>query len=175
MEFKPDYNIRPGMYFDEGAFKLDLYRLLACFYASRGFARLRDSEHHDIASAGELGGAFEEAEITRLLVSIAARVRVIQDRERDYFKQVKKTDCGRLVRDVKHPRKSEQLSWREACNKIIHAKHWHVDVQRMPRGPDDYPPLRPIIYLYGTQDRMEWKATLNVEAFVAINAQLITG
>jgi hypothetical protein len=128
-----------------------------------------------MGSAGDLGGAFEEPEITRLLVSIAARVRVIQDREREYFKQVKKTDCGRLVRDVKHPRKSEPLSWREACNKIIHAKHFHVDLQRKPRNPNDYPPLRPIVHLYGTQDRVEWKATLNIEAFVGINAELITG
>jgi hypothetical protein len=129
VEFKPDYNIRPGMFFDDAAFKLDLYRLLACFYATRGFARLRDSEDYVARSAGDLGGAFDEAEITRLLVSIAARVRVIQDREGEYFKRVKKTDCGRLVPDLKHPRTSKPLSWREACNKIIHAKHFHVDVQ----------------------------------------------
>lgn len=175
VEFKPEHNFRPGMFFDEAAFKLDLYRLLACFYASSGYARLRDSAQRDLASAGDLGGAFEESEITRLLVSIAARVRVIQDREREYFKRVKGTECGRLVRDVKHPRTWEPLSWREACNKIIHAKHFHVDLQRVPRNPNDYPPLRPIIYLYGTQDRAEWKATLNVVAFVAINAELITG
>jgi hypothetical protein len=175
VEFKPDYNIRPGMFFGDAAFKLDLYRLLACFYASRGFAWLRDSDHREIVSAGDLGGAFEEPEITRLLVSIAAHVRVIQDREREFFNQVRKTNCGRLVRDLKHPRKSEPLSWREACNKIIHSKHFHVDLQRRPRNPNDYPPLRAMIYLYWTQDRMEWKATLNIDAFVSINAVLITG
>jgi len=163
------------MFFDEAAFKLDLYRLLCCFYASPAFARLRDSAHRDIASAGDLAGAFEESEITHLLVSIAAHVRVIQDRDRDYFKRVRNTDCGRFVPDVKRPRTSERLSWREACNKIIHAKRFNFDYRYKPRLPDDYAPLRLIVHLHGTQGLSEWKASLNVEAFVAINSVMIKG
>ena len=127
---------RDGIFFDVQAFRLDLYRLLCCFYASGGFSRLRDTGDFSARELGEVGGEFEEFEITRLLVSIAASVRVIQDRDRELFKKLK-TNCGRLIPDLRHPRKYEPLPLREACNKIIHAKRFNFDVRRRKQhGPD---------------------------------------
>jgi hypothetical protein len=172
-----------GFFFDPQVFRLDLYRLLCAFFASADFDRLRERAAGapkwalDIVGLGELGGEFEEAEITHLLVSIAARVRMVQDRERARFEKLR-TNCGDLIPDVKQPRKKVPLTLREACNKIIHANRFNFDAKRRPRrggDPDASQALNPIMHLYGTQGRTNWKAKLHVEAFVACNVALVQG
>ncbi len=53
------------------------------------------------------------------------------------------------------------LEIREACNKIIHAQKVRFDVEEI--GVQKY--MNPIIYLYGTLQNKEWRATLDVIKF----------
>jgi hypothetical protein len=180
MEIDHDELRRDGYFFDVQTFRLDLYRLLSCFYASQGFAHHRGTNHAE--ELVELGGQFEEFEVTRLLVNIAATVRVVSDREKTFFRQLK-LGCGRLFPDMKKPRQSGPLSLREACNKIIHATKFNFDVkqfsvrQRIGDGWSStrQEALRPVIHLYGMKDGCDWKATLNVETFVMYNARVVQG
>ena len=176
MEAPHDDIRRDGFFFDEQTFRLDLYRLLCCFYSSADFARLRG--RLATIRIADIGGDFEEFEITRLLVNIAATVRIVQDRDKDYFRKVK-TRCGYFIPDVARPRKREPLSLREACNKIIHARKFNFDVRPIPVRDGEYVgpqnALRPFMHLYGEQNSVTWKAALDIVAFVSCNARLIKG
>ena len=167
---------RDGFFFDEDTLRLDLYRLLSCFYASADFARLalREGSREKVA---ELAGDYQEFEVTRLLVTIAATVRVVQDRDKDIVPNVK-TKCGSLFPDA-GSRKSKPLSLRDACNKIIHARKFNFDVRKI-RIRDGHitriqHALNPVMHLYGEQDGVHWKATLDILGFVACTTVLIKG
>jgi hypothetical protein len=173
---------REGFFFDEHSFRLDLYRLLSCFYASTEFSKCRGQLK--LESVAILGNEFEEYEIARLLVNISAKIRMIQDREKEYFKKLIGV-CGKLTPDLSTPNKKENLSFREACNKIIHAKHFKFDVKNVKVRDSDYsssqPALRPFIHLYGEKydDKkkclLNWKASLNVVDFSKIGAIHVKG
>ena len=167
---------RDGYFFDIATFRLDLYRLLAVFFASADFARLRGCL--DTERMAGLRDTFEEYEVMRLFVSIASTVRIVQDREVKYFERVK-TNCGRLTPNTNKPRQSKALSLREACNKIVHANKFNFDTREIRVRDGDYVgteiSLRPFIYLYGTQRAVPWKASVDVVAFAACNTALIQG
>jgi hypothetical protein len=166
---------RDGFFFDVQAFRLDLYRLLSAFLSTAEYARL--SRGIETERLSDLAIEFQEAEITRLLVTVAATVRVIQDREGAPAKKFAGV-CGHLFPDVGSKLK-EPLSLREACNKIIHAKRFNFDAKPLPvadRGlPNPTYTLRPLLHLYGNQRSTEWKAELNVLQFVLANVALVHG
>lgn len=176
MEIEHEELRRDGFFFQVETFRLDLYRLLSFFYASAGFARLRG--RMESSSVADLADEFEESEITLLLVTIAARVRVVQDRDKGMFRRIK-AHCGQLVPDCGCPRKTEPLTLREACNKIIHAKRFNFDVRTLKVKDEGYVgtqiALRPYVHLYGENNGTPWKATLDIEEFVRRNGNLIRG
>ncbi len=139
---------------------LELYRLVGLFLASKSFAALRTrypGEGHDpIYKLQEC----EEDEITRILLMLAITARVIDDREQHIYDLVG-TNCGKLQKNTLDPDEVD-LTLREACNKIIHAKKIRLDIEEDERGQ---PYLNPYIYIYGKQADSEWKATLDVIAF----------
>ena len=176
MEFEHSEIRRDGFFFDGETIRPDLYRLLSCFYASADFARLavRQGSREKVA---ELAGDYQEFEVTRLLVTIAATVRVVLDRDRDVVPRVK-TKCGSIVANA-GSRENKPLSLRDACNKIIHAKKFNFDVRKI-RIRDGHMTrikyaLNPVMHLYGEQDRVPWKATLDILGFVACTTVLIKG
>lgn len=133
---------------------LDLYRLLATFLASKNFAELRDE--HGLDPISELQEP-EMDEITRILISSAVTARIIDDRDSQYLSR-KGTECGWLMEDLKDPDKKIDLSLREACNKIIHAKRIRTDLEK-----ENYKYyFNPLIYFYGEYKGRDWKACVDV-------------
>lgn len=148
---------------------LELYRLVAIFLASKNFAALRTNypgEGHDAVYKLQ---ECEEDEITRILLMLAITARVIDDREGRVYELVG-TNCGKLQKNTSRP-VEEELTLREACNKIIHAKKVRLDVDEDERGQ---PYLNPYIHIYGEQGGTEWKATIDVIAFAKEYASCVS-
>jgi hypothetical protein len=138
----------------------DLYRLAVVFAASR---RMRSigSKHPRVI---ELGMTFEATEASQLLVSLAATFRSHLDTGTAFMGGVHSKDTvGALWPDVTKRRHRIPLTFREACNKIIHADLvdlWPLD-RRNGRGA-----LRSSVRLAGTKGRLEWRTDVEVFRFV---------
>ena len=159
-EYEPPQAGREGHFPKTETAILELYRLVAIFLASKNFAALRKGDpgegHDSIYKLQEC----EEEEVTRILLVLAITARVIDDRESRVYELVG-TNCGMLQRDTSRSAE-EELTLREACNKIIHANKVRVDMEEDDKG-QRY--LNPYIYIYGQQGRAEWKATPDVIRF----------
>ncbi len=136
---------------------LEIHRLVCIFLASKRFAELRDDDTpgNDVIDCLQ---ECEEAEITRILLSVAVNARVIDDLQEGVFDFVGGA-CGTLT-DAK--KGESELSLREACNKIIHAQKVRFDVSE---NEQHIPYVNPLIYLYGERNSVEWKAVLDVLEF----------
>ncbi|HEY3524666.1 MAG TPA: hypothetical protein VGK47_00605 [Nitrososphaeraceae archaeon] len=133
---------------------LDLYRLLAIFLASKRFSELADE--HGLDPISQLQEP-EMDEITRILISSAVTARIIDDRDNQYLSK-NNTECGWLIEDLRAPEKKINLSLREACNKIIHAKTIRTDLEK--QNYKSY--FNPFIYFYGKYKGMDWKACVDI-------------
>ena len=132
---------------------LELHRLLCIFFASKTFAELTIDPTGPYDPLDRLRGS-EQQEITRILLSSAVTARVIDDRNLGWFENAE--GCGTLLEG----KDEQQLSFREACNKIIHATKVRFDREHTAHG---MPYVAPRMYFYGTrQNGVEWKATLDV-------------
>ncbi|CAB3772238.1 hypothetical protein GQ57_33160 [Burkholderia sp. MSh2] len=144
---------------------IDLHRLLAIFLASKEFAdRIEEAQGH----AAELGNPLfrlqecEADEISRILLSLAVTARAVDDAHDRIF-ELAAGPCGTLCRNVERPDDTTDLELREACNKIIHANHWHFDMEENASGRSY---LTPTMYIYGSsQGGRGWKAILDVVEF----------
>lgn len=176
MEVEHEFPRREGFFFNVNSFRLDLHRLITCFYASVTFAE--HGEDLDDDPVRDLQGEFEEFEVVRLLVNIAVAARIMDERE-DRFSKKLDLRCGQLINDLTEPGNIIPLDLREACNKIIHAKKFNWDVDQLKdEGNLPYPTTRfltPRMHLYGSKGAQQWKATLEVADFVKYNAILWKG
>lgn len=140
---------------------LELHRLLAIFLASPAFAKLRKGDGERWEAIDHLQ-QFEDDEITRILLSVAVTARVVDDREGRVFELVA-GPCGVLAETKDGKNTEVELTLREACNKIIHAKKIRFDVDETDEH-QSY--INPTIYLYGIRSNgLEWKATIDVIKF----------
>lgn len=174
MELQDEDFRRDGFFFDVQVFRCDLYRLLNSFFATAEYAKL--SCKRETESLSLLAEEFQEFEITHLLVSIAATVRVIQDRDARHGAK-SRASCGKYFVDA-DKKQSVPLTLREACNKIIHAERFNFDAKTLPvseRGlPNPTYTLRPFMHL-GRYGSTNWKAELNVLQFVRGDAAFVQG
>ena len=140
------------------------------FLADRPYAELTEHEFLADGYAQPLLGlaASLESEVSRILLSSAITLRVLDDRDGRVLDRFE--PCGEWQRNLNSDR-AEPLPLREACNKIVHAEELHFDVERLDGGPiaqlgmsPSY--IRPIIYLYGTHQQVRWKCTLDIVAYV---------
>lgn len=164
-------HVRQGHLFDGSPLRLDLWRLMRIFLAERPFAEFTADEFGrdgwDQPLLG-LDSEFCDYEITRILLTAAVSLRVIDDRDDGVLARA--DPCGVLDPWVGQGG-IEPLSLREACNKILHAVRINFDVERLDGGDirqiglsPTY--LNPTLYLYGTHRGRDWKATLDVMAFI---------
>jgi hypothetical protein len=70
---------------------------------------------------------------------------------------------GSLIEDLRNVEAIQQLDFREACNKIIHARHVHFDGDIHAETQAEY--LNPVVHLYGTKAQNDWRATLDIVEF----------
>jgi hypothetical protein len=144
---------------------------LLVFLADRPLAELTSTEFHADGYEQHLLGLsseFTDDEITRILLSSAIALRVIDDRDGGILDKL--DACGQLQPDSLSD-EAEPLSMREACNKIVHATKVNYDVERLDGGPVEQlgvspPYLRPTVYLYGSHRKTTWRCTLDIIRFV---------
>lgn len=150
---------------EPGAFVLDLYRLVCMVSASADVAR-RGLTAPTIAM---MQGGFFKSEVTRILISCAAGLRIRFDQSHAPPSDEDRSDCGRLFPNwATDPKKVEVLRLREACNKIIHATDIRFDVviPDAAINPDEEGAYyRPHLYLYGSKGRNDWRAELSLIDF----------
>jgi hypothetical protein len=143
----------------------DLYRLFTHFHGSGDLAALANEDTG--AFYARLQQQCEELEIQSLLLSVAVRIRILDEAYNDTSREKWSLTVGRLFSNSTS--KSQiALSLREACNKIIHARV--VNFCRTDEAEYDEVifPLMPTIVMYGSRSRttIVWRAELEINAFV---------
>lgn len=170
---KQNPNFLKGHKFDLKQVRLDLYRLICYFEASRPLAELGAAQR----ASGEcfidsLPREFFEDEVSRILLQSAIVLRILdgeseaEPEERDLF------ICGEL----KQNSDTSELSLREACNKIIHAQKINFDESNLPLESSEkegQPFLNPHVYLYGSQGKKHWRASIRMRDFLSHGARLL--
>lgn len=142
----------------------DLYLLLACALSSKRYAELTSGKDYDTLQ--KLRDAHEQQEIGRLLLSLAVRIRVFDDRGQ-MPPSVMRRSCGSLTTGQDRA----TLTLREACNKIVHAHKLQVMVSHLdefdatlPSPTSDH--METTMLLHGSKNRMVWRASLDLVKFV---------
>ena len=147
--------LRPGGNFDPGPFALDLYRLLCIVLADKAVAKLTVDERAGRGVAA-IQAEYRKVETIRILVSSAVALRIMFDRYPKAFGKLPQRACGVLY--PKWPNRTrEDLTLREACNKVVHAIEINDDlvIPDKERNVDEEGSyVRPVVYLYGTRTRM---------------------
>lgn len=153
----------PGWKFESALIDLEIYRLITAFGASRTFVDNASAEGAN-AGAWEMLKNFECVEIPRILVSVAAMCRSNLDAGIGAGEESDRP-VGLIDSDNDHPPEEWQdLLFRNACNKILHADNINFDVDDTRLGMRG--PLNAKLYLYGTHRKKHWKALLDVSEFV---------
>ena len=135
----------------------DAYQLLSLVLSDPALMAL--SVNHDDALL-ILRDRFIEDEIVHVLVSIAISNRIQLDHLHDQLGPADEA-CGMLRPDIN----TEQLfalSFREACNKVIHA----VNIVAVRENEELDSPLTTNVALRGTKDGKAWEAHLDLVAFL---------
>lgn len=159
-----------GHAIERGPFILDLYRLICMVSASPDIAR-RELSAPVIAM---MQAGFFKAEVTRILISCAAGLRIRFDQSQGPADE-QKADCGKLFPNwATAPKTVEVLTLREACSKIIHATDIRFDVVAPGAAPDRIDQAgayyQPRLYLYGSKGRDDWRAELSLIDFARCGA-----
>jgi hypothetical protein len=161
-EALPEY-MKPGHRFNTGPFLLDLYRLFGIVLGDR---QLAEMEHGKYSAIELLRSEYAHSELIRILTSTATALRILFD-QHEPFANVSQRPCGELFVEWPTPA-SIDLTLRETCNKIIHARKVNYDEVDPDPGynPDQIGVyLRPYVHLYGKKDFCDWKATLSIIDF----------
>jgi hypothetical protein len=144
-----------------------LYLLGCMVHASAAFDKLGNNPLCNLRQQ------FQEAEIGRLLLTIAVAVRNAMDQNpsrAEYWLQGIKDDVGVLKNLASQKDVERTLSFREACNKLVHCLsiNFHYVAEKPRRGMA----LVPRVHLYGTRGKEEWKATIEIDRFIEVASQL---
>ncbi len=135
------------------ALDLEIYQLACIFASSKELAKI-SKQHNSFSSLTE---TFELSEASKKLITIAVALRSALDSNPHRHKEV---EVGSLIKNTSKIEKVP-LSFREACNKIIHAsdiEFFDVD--------ENYTPLNWSIKLWGSHFDQDWEATLDVAKFI---------
>lgn len=175
-----DEDEAPGHVFDGNVILLELYRLLATVLADRAIVQLITNKHVPTDPVAFLLG-LQQDELPRLLLNTAVMLRARHDihtmsggKAAVSGSAATKT-CGTLAWLGKD--ETEELSLREACNKIIHA-----EAVRFERAPvrlehlpyEDVHHLVPVLALEGTHGKKKWRAAVNIVEYVRLGATIAT-
>lgn len=137
-----------------------LYQLACIFFGSRGFGAY--SLEYDCYP--DLRKRFQESEANILLVSLAATLRrrteSASDLQNEEVRKRAPLSAGDYIKDINTPTKSVDLTFREACNKIIHADNLEFIYEK------EGGILKPFINLFGTFHNKKWKVVLDINLFI---------
>lgn len=169
---------------DRETIKLDAYRLVCVFYASKEIARQSDPTGEYPDAAVRLEASFFAREMSRLLLSIAIAVRTLDDQMQRATGEAPLLVAYRKARESADRfafMEFESMPLREACNKIIHANvvEAHTREGTEPHAYDEmysedtseserlaWSHLSGHVRLGGTKGGKEWWCLLHVPTFV---------
>jgi hypothetical protein len=161
----PSSTIGRGYPIELDALDLEIYQFACVFAASVELTRWGCK----CSSVERLRGRFERSEASRRLIGLAAALRNVMDswpRPKRDGVNCGAGEVGVLTPDLSHPKARETLLFREACNKVIHSDRIHFDVRRS--GGEAPPSLRPVVHLYGTHNKLPWKAEIHIVSFLRV-------
>jgi hypothetical protein len=137
---------------------LEVYQLLCEVAASPRIARLAAR----LPRLERLRTVFEPSEVSRRLIAVAVTCRSVMEVESRAkpVLRVSKHVVGRLIPDIDKRSVKAQLTFREACNKIIHAEG--VTLYETLKGD----PVRSSISLLGFKGKACWQADVDILEFL---------
>jgi hypothetical protein len=161
----PNFNKNHSL--DLKPIRLDIYRLACHFEGSRPFSQTWEGLTAEMQQPlKDLEREFFCDEASRILLQSATILRMLDDESEADAGERNPFFCGTLRMDAEE----EELSLREACNKIIHARK--ISFDRLPNeGQEGH--FGPFVYLYGMRGRTAWKATLNIRQYLAYAGRLL--
>lgn len=147
----------------------DAYRLLNAVLADNSIAHVAVNKRDALV---ELRDRFVEDELVDLLIGTA-----VMNRAQDDHMSGPRSDaseisfvpvdqpCGRLVNYLGTKKEAQiELTLREACNKIIHSDQIIVETREV--ADTAFPPMPPIVFIFGTLGKNEWRAELDIVDYV---------
>ncbi len=144
------------------ALRSDLHLLLSIVLASQQIAEWADMDIRRGRDVFDIS-RYEDDSITRLLLSTAITLRVLDDREK-YKLSMFSYSCGTLIKDISTVVDSVSiLSLRDACNKIVHAEGVEFNRCETINGTVY---IRPLLNLTGVEKKSKWRATIDLVAYV---------
>lgn len=151
---------------EEQLISREIYTLLLIFGGSETLVGRRRSEEGDVY--GWSIRYFEYAEISRILVNIAAMLRNDWDAspgraEMNLNMGEKSHVVGTLVANLKKASATTELFLRDSFNKILHAYTINLERSEGPSFTSGY--LLPKVHLYGKLKNTEWKASIDIYAW----------
>jgi hypothetical protein len=159
----------------------DAYRLLCVFMADKAIFDITPEAQQVWGGSRRseeplfrLHHQYMEDEINHTLINLAICNRThmerrLKDHERPYPNRV----CGKWTNDVGAQNEVKNLSFREACNKIIHAEKFAATFLKdgtITRFFGETEPMYHEMWLYGEHARTEWEVNLDVLDFLRATA-----
>ncbi len=143
-----------------------IYELSAIVFGSEGLARLSTGDNRD--EFDKLRMRHEVAQASKLLIEIAVVLRNFIDSgswPMDPIHEIRVQErpemCVGLVRDTK--KGENELSFREACNKVIHAERISFGMKSMPGKMDC---LDGMVELHGRREKSAWVTDIQLSDFI---------
>jgi hypothetical protein len=156
------FSIHDGVPVNESNIDLASFRLLSIFLSDKQYQELKAKNKLKIPD--ELFFPLKHDQVTHLLIEIAILYRILDNQfpKEGSYEQARKE---RLVGSLYEPigSKKQDLTIREACNKIIHAENINFDIKKLSKSNRGY--LSPKIYIYGEKGKIAWKAILDIVKF----------
>ena len=142
---------------------LEIYRLMTILESSSALADYEGTYEGDRDKVEYLRRS-EFPEVSRIVISLAAIIRAAMDADPgvyagDEIELEVERPVGVLMPDATRPDAWESLEFREACNKVIHAKR--VD----PKRTADTGALTGELILHGRLNKKNWQARLDLREF----------
>jgi hypothetical protein len=153
----------------------DVYRLFLVFAGDERVFNLTGNDQGDPLRL--MRNDLFVDEITHLLIgtAIANRIQLehtdaVRAGSSDEVRNIADTACGELQSDVLEGKCSQKLSFREACNKIVHAIHIVPDC-----GNPAENSLTSEVKLHGHKGKAAWVAYLNIPQYVRASVMNFRG
>ncbi|GAB0152337.1 hypothetical protein [Marinobacterium sp. BA1] len=143
-----------------------IYELSAIVFGSEGLAKLSTGDNRD--EFDKLRLRHEIAQGSKLLIEIAVVLRNFIDSEKwpmDPVHEIRveerpEMNVGKIIEEGK---KEKELSFRQACNKLIHSEKLSFGMKSLP-GKMDF--LDGSVELHGRREGKAWTANIDVSKFV---------
>ncbi len=141
----------------------DIYCLLVFLSASK---QLTAFEENDSDAIYMLRTQFEASEAAKQLISVAVCLRNSIDSGRKVFAD--DTALQKPVGKIYVTGRIQNLGFRDACHKIIHA----TDLEFKERKSNGRACISPSVILWGIHKNVEWEARINVIEFARVAYRL---